>query len=243
MGPQEKNCALPTQPTVGDANQADAALIAMPAEASRVLDEIPAVLTKWDLDQCCVFANKAAVTWFGRTRRREVIGKRAVDLLGPEVYRATLPFVLEAIEANAREFDRTLRDRAGRTRHLRAYVTPTLTDGDVCGVQVLVVDLTSQRDAQRVHLDHAMRRAGAQVRAQIVAKQNDVITRRLFGATLELSAALTRLAGDTSERVRTAIEEIDSAIGELRSSLAEPNEAGLKEGIVGGTHVDPPSML
>ncbi|WP_309650620.1 PAS domain-containing protein [Nocardioides sp.] len=123
-----------------------------------LVDHLPALVAFWDRDERNVLANQAYVEWFGRTPE-EIEGMTLRELLGEDVYRLNRPYVTRALAGERQDFDRTLVDPLGRTRHSQASYVPEIVDGEVQGFFVLVADVTAKVEAER-DLDEAQRIGG-----------------------------------------------------------------------------------
>jgi PAS domain S-box-containing protein len=192
------------------------------AEAFEILDLIPAIVTQWDTEMRCVFANRTAVEFHGRKRRADMIGVHARDLVGEAMFDATLPYVQRALAGETQELDRQIVVASGAVRHNRLTVTPWLTGQEIVGFQVLVVDLSTRAAAESQRLQRATKEAQMLARHEIAMRQNDRVTQRLFAATLDLAGLVDLERHDAQSRIAALITSIDRTIVELRDSLDGP---------------------
>ena len=119
------------------------------ARRLRVLfDGLPALIGYWDRDLRNVIANEAYVDWFGISPDR-MRGMHIREVVGDAVYTQNIPFMDRALAGEAQEFQRTLTDPSGRTRHSQVSYAPDVVDGEVVGLFVLVADVTSRVEAER----------------------------------------------------------------------------------------------
>lgn len=119
------------------------------ARRLRVLfDGLPALIGYWDRDLRNVVANEAYVDWFDISPER-MRGMHIREIVGDSVYEKNLPYMTRALAGEAQEFQRTLVDPSGRTRHSQVSYVPDVIDGEVCGLFVLVTDVTSRVEAER----------------------------------------------------------------------------------------------
>ncbi|GIL18150.1 MAG: hypothetical protein BroJett040_19010 [Oligoflexia bacterium] len=116
--------------------------------AKLITDNLPAMIAYWDKDQKCQFANRAYIEWFGYDPEK-LIGRPIWELLGPEIYRKNLPYILGALRGEVQRFERDLRPPAqSQIRHTSATYIPEIVDGKVLGFFVLVFDVTDLKNAQ-----------------------------------------------------------------------------------------------
>ncbi|MBE7161568.1 MAG: PAS domain S-box protein [Williamsia herbipolensis] len=113
----------------------------------RVVDTVPALIGYWDTALRNVAANHAYLEFFGLTPD-QVRGMHIRDVLGRDVFERNRPYI-EGVLAGARQqFDRTLVDAHGRTRHTQATYVPDEVDGRVVGFFVLVADVSRRVEAE-----------------------------------------------------------------------------------------------
>jgi diguanylate cyclase (GGDEF)-like protein/PAS domain S-box-containing protein len=113
----------------------------------RLMDNVPAMLAYWDLDQRCRFANRAYESWFGVTPEA-LLGKTLRELLGP-IYPLNLPHIEAALRGEPQAFEREIPNpRGGPPRHSQAYYVPDVIDGVVKGMFVLVADITPRKQLE-----------------------------------------------------------------------------------------------
>lgn len=113
-----------------------------------VLDALPGPVGYWDRDLRNVLANRAYVDYFGLTPE-VIVGMHAREVLGEVLFTMNLPFVTRALAGEPQQFDRTLVDPCGRTRHTQTGYAPHWSDGVVDGFVVQVTDVTDRVNAER----------------------------------------------------------------------------------------------
>jgi diguanylate cyclase (GGDEF)-like protein/PAS domain S-box-containing protein len=113
-------------------------------ELSRIVreavDHLDAMVAFWDINQVCVFANRAYYDWFGKTPD-EIVGRTIEQLLGP-LYVLNLPYLRAAYAGQRQVFEREIPTPGGQTRHSLATYIPYVVDGEVRGIFVHVADVT-----------------------------------------------------------------------------------------------------
>lgn len=174
----------------------------------RIADQLPALVSYWDRDLGNRFANAAYADFLG-VHPQDIIGKHVKDVLGAELFAANQPFIERALDGTPQTFDREIQDAAGQPRHTQIQYLPDRQDGHVCGLLVMVTDVTARR---RVEL--ALRAAeaaarGSEARYRLLADNAfDVVVRIHDGVMTWVSPSLTRQLGwDPAEWVGHRLED------------------------------------
>jgi diguanylate cyclase (GGDEF)-like protein/PAS domain S-box-containing protein len=114
-----------------------------------LVDNLDVLLAYWDSRQVCVFANRAYIEWFGKSRQ-QAVGLTMEQLLGPALYAKNLPYILGALrDGQTQIFEREIASADGKTRHSLATYTPHIVAGRVVGMYVHVADVTPLKLLQR----------------------------------------------------------------------------------------------
>ncbi len=137
-------------------------------ELLSLIDHLPAMVADWGRDLRNRVANAAHVDWFGCTPE-EMRGMHMREFLGPAVFEANRPYIEGVLAGRRQEFERTLVDRGGTTRHSHMSYVPDIVDGEVDGFFVLVTDVTARVQAERALAESADRlaRSADQYRALV----------------------------------------------------------------------------
>jgi signal transduction histidine kinase len=186
-----------------------------------LLDLVPAEIAVWDLSLTNVFANQAAVHWFVRDDRSEVIGVHARELLGLEEFEAAnVAYAEAALLGQPQQFDRTIMHPSGR-RHVQVYYAPRMHDGVVDGIYSLVVDVTQRVEAELQLQDVRAELASARERERIADQLHNLVIQRLFAAGLAASMAAPP-TGDA--QVHSVQDGIVSALEDLEAAMTTLHE-------------------
>jgi signal transduction histidine kinase len=190
------------------------------ADVVALLDLLPAEVAIWDQTLHNVFANRAAISWFGRADRHEVIGVHARELLGAEVFEAAnVAYAEAALLGHARQFDRSV-IYPGGLRHLQVYVAPRLRNGVPDGLYTLVVDVTERVEAELALQEARAELASARQRERIADHLHNLVIQRLFAAGL---AATTAVADAqlraVQDNIVTALEDLEFAMNALHEHV------------------------
>jgi PAS domain S-box-containing protein len=193
------------------------------------LDPLPTAISLWDEALCCRYANPAALRWLGAPVRDDVLGQRAEALLPPETWQAVRVHARAALTGHLGQFDCTVPAATGAPSRLHVICSPYEVAGRPCGVFLQVLDVTARARAEEDQRLLSQEAAVERALDRVGDRAAHLISRRLFAATLELSAVLQRGAAregmrtDPADqaRVRAALEDINAAVIQLRS-LAVP---------------------
>jgi PAS domain S-box-containing protein len=112
-----------------------------------VINQIPAMVAYWDVNERCRFSNDAYEQWFGRSRE-EMNGITMKELLGP-IYEKNLPHIQKALAGKKQVFERQIPLPNGEVRESIATYTPDIADGVVRGFYVLVADVTPLKEREQ----------------------------------------------------------------------------------------------
>jgi signal transduction histidine kinase len=183
-------------------------------DAVALLDLLPAAVSVWDTTFHNVFANAAAVAFYGRTTRSDVVGLHARDVLGAEVFEANLPYVRAALGGQEQHFDRILAHPTG-LRHLQTSYLPS-----ALGMISFVVDVTSRVQAELALQDSRAELARGRERERIAHELHNLVIQRLFAAGL---AAVRPKASEAQVRfvqdgIVAALADLDGALTTLREN-------------------------
>jgi PAS domain S-box-containing protein len=170
---------------------------------------------------CNLFANQAALRWFGQPDRESVVGMHASELLGPELFlAANVAYAEAALLGEPQQFDRTVTHRTG-LRHLQVYYAPRVRGGEVDGIYSCVVDVTHRVDAELALQDARAELASARERGRIADQLHNLVIQRLFAAGL---AATLAAPGVADAQVRSVQDGIIGALQDLESAITTLHE-------------------
>jgi len=113
----------------------------------RVLASIDSILTYWDKNLVCRFANAAFSDWYHIEVAALVDKMTAKEVFGP-VFDLNFPFFEKALQGQRQQFKRRVTLPNGKTIQAMAVYIPDLVDGKVYGVIVQVFDITYQQQIE-----------------------------------------------------------------------------------------------
>lgn len=117
-----------------------------------IADSLPGLISAWDSDQRCLFANKAYEEWFGFSPDR-ARGVSARHVVGEALYRVSEGHVRAVLAGEPQRFERVQIHPDGSKRTMQVFYLPQLEGETVSGFLVLATDVTEFRSA----LDEAER--------------------------------------------------------------------------------------
>jgi PAS domain S-box-containing protein len=190
-------------------------------EICNLLDMLPAEVAIWDMSLHNVFANQAALRWFGRPDRASVAGVHASELLGPELFQAAnVAYAEAALLGQPQQFDRTVTHRTG-LRHLQVYYAPRVRGGNVDGIYSCVIDVTHRVEAELALQDARAEIVSARERGRIADQLHNLVIQRLFAAGL---AATLAVPGVADAQVRSVQDGIVGALEDLEAAITTLHE-------------------
>jgi PAS domain S-box-containing protein len=112
-----------------------------------VTDNIPGVVSYWDKNLCCRFANRGFMDWFGKDPRN-LVGRRMAEIFDSSDMETGLAMREAALRGEGQYFIREVRKVDGETGFLSVHYIPDATNGEVIGFFVLAIDITRQKQAE-----------------------------------------------------------------------------------------------
>lgn len=190
------------------------------AEVRTLVDLVPAAIAIWDRSFRNLYANRAAVGWFGHESRDDVIGRGARELLGAETYEGNYRFAAAALAGSPQQVDRTVVHPSG-LRHVQAFYLPRIRGGAVDGLYTMVVDVTARVEAELELQAARAELASARERRRIADELHNMVIQRLFAASLRASLP----TAVTEEHLRSVQDGIVAALDDLESALTTLHSA------------------
>lgn len=176
--------------------------------AEVVTNNLPSMISYWDKNEICQFANKAYMDWFGVTPE-QVVGMYTRDLLGEELYKLNGPYIKRVLGGQTQHFERDfVKNKTGEIRHTNVLYIPDIIHNETVGFFVLIVDVSEIKDA-------------VQVREEVLAVVSHDLKNPL--ASISLSADLLNqdkilpwpLVRDFGSRIQRAVNQMQLLISDL----------------------------
>jgi signal transduction histidine kinase len=111
-----------------------------------LVDHLPSLVSFWDSDLKCRFANRAYGQWFG-VDVSKMVGMSLQTLLGPELFARNEPMSRGALAGEQQEFELLVQGADGVARQTLATYLPTTFDGSP-GFIAQVVEVNRLKDVE-----------------------------------------------------------------------------------------------
>ncbi len=124
------------------------------AQEVRILaDHVPVLISHFDRDQRCLFANKAYAEMWGLTVD-SVLGRTVEEIIGKPGYAEIEPRIRTVLRGETVTYERALPDSGGGPRVIEVNLVPRFgDDGSVLSAFVLISDITRHRLAEQAVRD------------------------------------------------------------------------------------------
>lgn len=115
-----------------------------------ITDAIPSLISYWDKDLYCSFANAAYLEWFGQAPDA-IIGITLQELLGDDLFALNAPYLQGVMAGERQVFEQTMTKADGVVGHTLTYYIPDRdSENAVAGFFVLVTDVTALKAVERL---------------------------------------------------------------------------------------------
>jgi len=112
-----------------------------------VADALPSMISRWDRQMQCQFANKPFLQWFGRTPQ-DMVGLALSTVLGASLFEKNLVHIQGVLAGAHQEFERAIARQDGSVGYvLTNYIPDIDAHGQVQGFIVLATNITGLREA------------------------------------------------------------------------------------------------
>ena len=112
-----------------------------------LIDTMSGLVAYWDRDLLCRFANSAYLTWFGK-QQKSIIGHRAQDVLGDDIYTRDEPHIFAALSGERRQFERRAVKPDGSIGHTLVCYIPDIAHSEVIGFIAHITEITELKETQ-----------------------------------------------------------------------------------------------
>lgn len=173
-------------------------LIAKERFIHSLVDNLPGMVSYWDKNLRCQFANRAYLDWFGLMPGK-MLGNYLPDLFGDEFYAANRVAIQAVLHGEPQLFERKLTKPNGETGYLLAHYLPDVVDGEVAGYITLVSDVTMLKESEK-----------ALIKAKQAAEAANIAKSRFLGTMgHELRTPLNAILGMAQLLQFSGLEESD----------------------------------
>ena len=151
-----------------------------------ITDAVPSLISYWDKDLRCRFANKTYVSWFGKSTV-EMLGMPIQEVMGTVLYNLNLPHIQGALAGKHQEFERNITKADGNiVCALANYVSDIDATGAVIGFSAVVTNVTRIKEA-----DDAIRLSASVFKAT----SEGIMVTRVTGDIVSVNPAFCRITG------------------------------------------------
>jgi len=116
--------------------------------AHLIADNQPNLVSYWDRDLRCAFANRPYAAWFGKPVDA-IIGRPLHEVLSPSQAAQGQARHEAVLRGEPQAFEEDLSSHDGRMGHFLTHLVPDLKDGVLAGFFVVAVDIGRVKDAER----------------------------------------------------------------------------------------------
>jgi len=112
-----------------------------------VLENAPVMVSYWDVEQRCRYANGMYRSWFGKTVE-QITGQHVRDILGKTLYAVCAPLIEATLRGEAQTFEQERARSDGSSGYVFSRYIPDRENGQVRGFFVIATDVTEQKKTQ-----------------------------------------------------------------------------------------------
>ncbi|WP_139112932.1 PAS domain S-box protein [Mucilaginibacter sp. PPCGB 2223] len=112
-----------------------------------ITNNLPAMITYWDTDQRCLFANKKLLDWFG-TSADNILGMHKKQLMDAAEYENCEPHIRAVLQGKPQSFYRSFHKGDDETIYTHTQYVPDVQNNLVQGFYSLICDYTEVRKAE-----------------------------------------------------------------------------------------------
>ncbi len=168
-------------------------------QLENIANSVPSLISQWDENLYCRFANDSFSSWFGLAPD-QVVGRSMDDLLGPEAYTRNKQIFVDALSGKHQQIEReTTRVFDGEKRYVIATYLPDYHAKKASGFFLFIQDVTELK------------------KAELIAKEE-----RLHA--LEATNIKSQFLANMSHEIRTPINGIIGMTGLLQETTLDPKQ-------------------
>jgi len=116
--------------------------------AHSIADNQPNLVSYWDTDLRCAFANRPYAAWVGRPAD-QIVGSHLHDVLGPAMVERNSAFHDAVLRGEPQSFEEDLRSHDGRGGHFLTHFVPDHQDGELKGFFVVAMDIGRIKETEQ----------------------------------------------------------------------------------------------
>ena len=175
----------------------------------RLTDSVPGLICYLDRQRRIIYHNRTYREMFGLTRE-QIDGRHALEIVGPEVYARSLPYLDRALQGETVSFERVQTLPSGEVRHLACSYTPDLDGaGEVIGVYGMHLDITERKRVEEMkgefiaQVSHELRTPLTSILGAL-----EIVNDGVAGELPPRAVHMVRIAHVNTERLLKLVAEI-----------------------------------
>jgi len=114
---------------------------------SVLMEHAPIMVSYWDVQSKCRYANKVYRGWFGRSKE-QMEGLAVQDLLGPKLYEECAPLIAATLRGEPQQFEQKRARADGSVGYVLSRYIPDMDGLEVRGFFVIASDITELKQTQ-----------------------------------------------------------------------------------------------
>jgi diguanylate cyclase (GGDEF)-like protein/PAS domain S-box-containing protein len=187
--------------------QTSAALLRESEEELRLLtDNMPALVSRLDLEQRFRFVNRAYGDWL-QIDSSSLIGKSLVEVYGQKAYDSFSTQIDSALAGRKVAYEREMQTQGGTRRVAFTLVPQTGQDGNVKGFYALAIDITARHEAEQQQARSEERLSFALEGSSLALFDWDIVSGMMYH-----SAQAAAMRGDSAIASMTAATDLQSHV-------------------------------
>lgn len=171
-----------------------------------VLNNMPALIGYWNKNLINEFGNKAYSEWFGISSD-QITGMSLRKVIGEHLYSLNRPYIEKVLAGESQVFERIITDTTGKDHFTLASYIPDVSNNEVKGFFVLVMDITQAKMAEL-----ELRKSEQLSRMLLSVSIDGFNFADLNGHFLNVNLAFCQMLGYTkTEMLEMAVSDIEAA--------------------------------
>ena len=114
---------------------------------SVLMEHAPIMVSYWDMQRKCRYANKVYRGWFGRSQE-QMEGLDVRELLGPKLYEVCAPLIAATLQGEPQQFEQERTRADGSVGYVLSRYIPDMDGLEVRGFFVIASDITELKQTQ-----------------------------------------------------------------------------------------------
>lgn len=113
-----------------------------------LMDHAPIMVSYWDTEPRCHYANKMYRAWFGKSEE-QIVGMDAQALLGEDLYAKCGPLIAATLRGDPQHFEQERVRADGSSGYVQSRYIPDMDGQEVRGFFVIASDITELKQTQQ----------------------------------------------------------------------------------------------